>query len=83
MTETLALPFRKTTYGFERLSQREANAITGYHIALYRAGKKDSIASLAQQMKVEKFKEDWLKVLNKETLSDGLQAGETLKLITK
>ncbi|WP_417832627.1 M48 family metalloprotease [Terasakiella sp.] len=83
MTEALALPFRKVTYSFERLSQREANAITGYHITLYRAGKKDSIASLAQHMKVEKFKEDWLKVLNKETLSDGLQAGETLKLITK
>jgi len=83
MTQQMELPFRQTSYSFRRLSTREANRIRGYHIALHTTGQGDSISSIASRMQVEKFKEDWLKVLNQEALSDGLQSGETLKLITK
>lgn len=83
LTQQMELPFRRTTYSFERLSQRDAKNIKGLHIALHRVGRGDTLQSLAQRMKVEKLQEDWFKVLNKETLKDGLQAGETVKLVVK
>lgn len=82
LTDQMALPFRKTTYSFRRLSTREASNIRGLHIDLHRVGRGDTLTGLAQRMKVEKLQEDWLKVLNMDTLSDGLQAGETVKLVT-
>lgn len=83
LTKKMEVPFRQTTYSFKRLSYRQAKAIKGFHIDLHRAGRRDTIAGLAKRMKVEKFQENWLKVLNKETLANGLQAGETLKLIVR
>ena len=83
LTAQMELPFRRTTYSFERLSPREARNIRGRHITLHRTSHNDDIKSLAKRMKVEKLQEDWLRVLNREALHDGLQAGETLKLVTQ
>ncbi len=83
LTKQMELPFRHTTYSFRRLSYREAKAIKGFQIDLHRVGRGDTISSLASRMKVEKLKEDWFKVLNKEILRDGLQAGETVKLVVR
>ncbi|WP_038012819.1 M48 family metalloprotease [Terasakiella pusilla] len=83
LTQQMELPFRRTTYSFKRLSYQEAKSIKGLHIDLHRVGRGDTITSLAQRMKVEKLQDDWFKVLNRETLQDGLQAGETVKLVVK
>jgi len=83
LTQQMELPFRHATYSFNRLSYREASRIKGHHIGLHRAGRGDNISKLAKRMKVEKFQEDWLKVLNKEALKDGLQSGETVKLVVR
>jgi len=81
LTQKMELPFRHSTYSFRRLSHREAKKIMGLYIDLHRAGGRDTIGSIAKRMKVKKFQEDWLKVLNKEALKDGLQPGETLKVV--
>ncbi|WP_135080032.1 M48 family metalloprotease [Terasakiella sp. SH-1] len=83
LTNQMNEDLRRTTYSFRRLSHREAAQLRGFHIGLHKVGHHDSIASLAQRMKVEKFHTDWLKVLNKETLSNGLQNGEIIKLVTR
>ncbi|SCA56076.1 putative Zn-dependent protease [Candidatus Terasakiella magnetica] len=83
LTSKMEMAFRRTTYSFRRLSYREAKSIKGFHIGLHRVGHNDTISGLAQRMKVEKMKEDWLKVLNKEALSNGLQKGEFLKIVTR
>ncbi|NVK19850.1 MAG: M48 family metalloprotease [Methylocystaceae bacterium] len=83
LTQQMELPFRKTTYSFRRLSTREAQRITGLHIDLHRVSSGETVASIAQRMKVEKMQQDWFKVLNQDTLQDGLQAGETVKLVVR
>lgn len=83
LTQQMELPFRRATYSFKRLSRQEAQSMRGYRIGLHRAHNHDTLASLAERMRVHKYQEDWLKVLNKEALKDGLQAGETLKIIEK
>ena len=83
LTKQMELPFRHATYSFRRLSYREAKAVRGFQIGLHRVGRGDTISSLSSRMKVEKFKEDWFRVLNQETLKDGLQIGETVKLVVR
>lgn len=81
LTQKMERELRQTTYSFRRLSYREAKAIKGDHIVLYKAKRADTITSVARKMQVGKLKESWLKVLNKEQLKDGLQTGEVLKLV--
>ncbi len=83
LTAQMELPFRHATYSFRRLSHREAQNIRGFHIRLHQVARGETMGSLAQRMKIEKFKEDWLRVLNKDTLEDGLQAGEKVKIVTR
>jgi predicted Zn-dependent protease len=83
LTNQMEVPLRKTTYSFHRLSDQEAKKVKGDHIALYRVGSNDTMAGLANKMAIGKLNEDWLNVLNKEQLSDGLQRGETIKLVVK
>jgi len=83
LTQQMELPFRQTTYSFRRLSPREAQRIKGLHIDLHRVGRGETIASLSSRMKVEKMQQDWFEVLNQDTLKDGLQAGETVKLVVR
>ncbi|MDV7337988.1 M48 family metalloprotease [Terasakiella sp. A23] len=83
LTDAMDEDIRRYGYSFRKLSYREAKRIKGRHIALHRVGRGDTISSLANRMHVDKLKTDWFKVLNKETLKDGLQSGETVKLVVK
>lgn len=82
LSSAMELPFRRATYSFERLSIQQAQAIRSQKIGLVRVNRGETVFSLAQKMKVDKGPEDWFKVLNREALSDGLQAGETMKIVT-
>lgn len=72
---------RRMTYSIEQLSPSEAAAIENPRIALHKVGRGESLTALTQRMKVSAERAGWLDVLNKEALSDGLQRGETVKLV--
>ena len=83
LTRQMEIPMRQTTYSFHRLSYFEAKKIKGDHIVLHKVRRGETTASLAKSMSIKKLREDWFKVINKEQLADGLQSGETVKLVVK
>lgn len=83
LTSQMEVPLRETTYSFKRLSVREAKKVSGRYITIHKVKRGETIASLANQMRVKKLQSDWFKVLNQEQLIDGLQQGEAVKLVAQ
>jgi len=81
-TKALAVDLRRTTYSFRRISSAEAAAIKPAHIKLIEVRRGDTIESLASQMSVQKYKEEWLRVLNALPEGARLKPGQIIKLVS-
>jgi len=64
MTAKLNTEFRRTTYSFRRLGEKEAAAIKPLRIKLVTVKPGDTVAKLAAAMPFEKYKREWFRVLN-------------------
>jgi len=74
---------QRMSYSVKQLTPSQAQAIQNPRLALHEVGQGDTLATLARRMKVPREQSKWLEVLNQETLRDGLQAGEVVKLVAQ
>jgi len=81
-TEALAVDLRRTTYSFRRISAAEAATIKPAHIKLITVRRGDTIKSLAERMTVQKYKEEWLRVLNAMPEGAEVRPGQKIKLVS-
>lgn len=81
VTERLALPFRRTTYSFKRLSRKEADAIQPRRLTIRRRKRSDSLRSLVRRMNVDAQPEDWFKLLNGFALGTEPGPGDPVRLV--
>jgi len=81
VTSAMSLPLRKTTYSFRLLSPGEGKDVQPPHIRLRTVKAGDTPANLAAGMPLGKFNDDWFRALNLNVVSDGLAAGEKVKVV--
>lgn len=81
-TQSLAVPFRRATYSFRRLSQAEAAQIEPRRLTLHRVSAADTADALARRMNVESHDRGWFDVLNGLAAGRKLVAGDYVKLVT-
>jgi len=82
MTAKLNTEFRRTTYSFRRLSEKEAAAIKPLRIKLVTVKPGDTVAKLAETMPFEKYKREWFRVLNALDKGESLTPRRHVKLVT-
>ncbi len=82
-TEKLSTEFRRTTYSFRRLSLSEAAAVRPLKIRTHKVRQGESVASLAKDMPVEKYQQEWFRILNSLDENQQPSAGQTVKLIAE
>ena len=81
LNERYALPFRRTTYSFRKLSAKEAQAIKPLRIRLHEVKPGESAADIAARMPFTELKLKRLLVLNGLTSSDQVKPGDLLKVV--
>lgn len=81
VTASMSVPLRKTTYSFRTLTESEKNTIKAPHIRLQTVRTGDNPEKLSAAMPLGKFNEAWFRALNLNALSDGLAAGEKVKVV--
>lgn len=81
VTDDMSLPLRRVTYSFRTLSADEVTNIKVPRIKLYSVKSGDTENSLARKMPLGKFNDDWFKALNLNEISNGLKAGDTVKVV--
>lgn len=81
VTSEMSLPLRKTTYSFDMLAPGEAEDIHPPHIRLRSVKAGDTPETFASQMPLGKFNDAWFRALNLNVVSDGLAAGEQVKVV--
>ncbi len=82
-TGELSEHLRRTTYSFRRISDKEASELKPLKIRLVTVTSRDSVASLARNMPMGKFNEQWFRLLNSLDPGQKLQPGQRIKLIVK
>lgn len=80
-TSNMSLALRKTTYSFRKLAPGEADNIQAPHIRLRTVNPGDTPETFARHMPLGKFNDDWFRALNLNVVSDGLAAGERVKIV--
>lgn len=78
----LAEEFRRTTYSYRRLSDREVANLKPYRLRVVTVGRGDSVRSLAARMPYDRYNEDRFRVLNAMGPNDTLRAGQRVKIVT-
>ena len=81
VTSAMSEPLRRTTYSFRPLAPGETDKDKPPHIRVRTATAKDTPETLASGMPLGKYNEDWFRALNLNVLSDGLAAGERVKVV--
>lgn len=81
VTERLAVPFRRTTYSFRRLSQREADAIKPRRLVLHRLKRGEDPSSLVGRMNVDSYREGWFELLNGFASGHRPKPGDPVRLV--
>ena len=80
-TQRLAEGMRRTTYSFRRLSQKEANTIQPLRIRIRSVEHEDTAVSLAYRYPVERFQNEWFRLLNDLKPGEKLRFGQKIKMI--
>ncbi len=74
--------FRRATYSYRRLSDREAASLKPYRLRIVTVGRGDSVQSLARRMPYDSHNEDRFRVLNGMAPGQGLQVGQRVKIVS-
>ena len=80
--QRLAVPFRRTTYSFRRISPAEAAGIKAKVIDLHIVRAGENAAGLARRMNVDSHALGWFEVLNGLVAGRELATGTTIKLVS-
>ena len=82
-SETLRLAegLRRTTYSLRRLSEKEANAIRPLRIRIRTVKPGDTAIALAQQYPIERFQNEWFRLLNNVKTTEKFKSGQKVKMI--
>ncbi len=80
-TEKLALPLRRTTYSFRRLTASEASKLRPLRIKIVTVRRGDTVASMARRMSFSNFARERFEVLNGLRAGARLVAGQRVKLV--
>lgn len=80
-TDAMSLPLRRVTYSFRTLNPSERANIDAPRIRLHKVKPGDTESGLARRMPLGKYNDDWFKALNLNELSNGLKAGDTVKVV--
>lgn len=76
--------FRQTAFSFRELTASEARALKPLRIRVVQAGSGDTVQSLSKRMAVDQaFAEEKFRLINGLDSSEGIRAGQRLKLITE
>ena len=81
-TASLNEPFRRTTYSFAKLSDREAQAAQPPRIRTVRVAAGDTAESLARRMPFDDFGPQRFRVINGLTAGQQPRVGDRVKIIT-
>lgn len=81
VTEKMSLPLRKTTYSFDVLKPGEADDYQPPRIRIKTVNSGETKSSIAAKMPFAGYNDDWFRALNLNVISDGLAAGEKVKVV--
>ncbi|MBT6362586.1 MAG: LysM peptidoglycan-binding domain-containing protein [Rhodospirillaceae bacterium] len=80
-TGPLSTELRRTTYSFQRISEREAKNLRPLRISVVTVRRGDTVESLAARLPVERFRVELFEALNGITRGQRLRPGQKVKLI--
>lgn len=80
-TARLNEPFRRTTYSFRTITQREADAAGVWRVHVVTVGRGVRYDDLAQSMVMPKYKAEWFEALNAIGPDDPLVPGARVKVV--
>ena len=80
-TRAMSEGFRRTTYSFRKISQREAQAVKPMRVDIVTARSGDTPSRLASRLPFDTFKLERWELLNGRSRNDPIRAGEKLKTI--
>ena len=83
LTRDLNVEFRRTTYSFKRMNQREIHSIRPRIISLHTVQRGDTIDSLSARMSDPEFARERFMLINGLTDGGTLPVGKTVKLVTR
>ena len=81
VTRTMSDPLQRVTYSFNKLAPGEADNVQPPHIRVHKVAGGETINGLASSMPLKPYNDDWFRALNLNVISDGLAAGERVKLV--
>lgn len=81
VTEEMSLLLRRVTYSFRILNPDEVANISAPRIRLHKVKSGETETDLANRMQLGEFNDDWFKALNLNEISNGLKAGDTVKVV--
>ena len=82
-TEKLALPLRRTTYSFRRLTASEASKLRPLRIKIVTVRKGDTVATMARRMPFSSFARERFEVMNGLREGARLVPGQMVKLVAE
>ncbi len=82
LTRQLSVELRRTTFSLRTISEREADAVKPWRLAVRPVRRGDTVSGFARQMAVNSFKEDTFRVLNGLGPADKLRTGQLVKIVT-
>jgi predicted Zn-dependent protease len=83
VSANLAEPFRRVTYSFRKLTEREAATSRPLRVRVVTAGPGDTAESLARRMPFEDFQLRRFQVMNGLEANERVRAGERYKIIAE
>ncbi|MFT5180929.1 MAG: putative Zn-dependent protease, partial [Alphaproteobacteria bacterium] len=82
-TQQLSVPFRRTTFSFRRLSEREKADLRPWRVATPKVAPGRSVAQLSRGLPLPGPKEEWFRVLNGLAPNSQPFANQRVKLIVE
>jgi predicted Zn-dependent protease len=83
LTARLAADFRRTTFSFRRLSEREAAALKPLRLWVAVVDADDTLDSLAAKAPFEPYMREWLRVLNGLAPDQPIEVGRRIKYVAE
>ena len=81
LTGALEPEFKKSVYGFRRLTETEAAEVEPMRVNVVAVGQGETAEALAMQMPFESYRLEWLSVLNGLRRDQSIRPGEKIKII--
>lgn len=81
VTAKMSLPLRRVTYSFNLLKPEEIAGIRPPQVKVKAVNSGETERSISSQMPFADYNDDWFRALNMNALSDGLTAGEKVKVV--